>query len=325
MDGIIRVRHRRVISGLCKPALAGLIARFRRKYQAHSRLSSISFYAEAFRARILRKRQKTGHVSNREQGIMTDRGVAIVTGGASGIGLAIAKALLGDGWKILIADLAQGALEAARAQLEPIRANAVRCVVMDVANEPSVIAGLEGCEDGFGPVRGLVNSAGIGCDIPFFDTSVEQFRKVLDINLTGTFAVAREAGKLMRTHGGGAIVNIASISGQRGNLGRSAYGASKGGVITLTQVMACELAPQNIRVNAIAPGPVETPLVQALQTEAMRAEWLSEVPQRRYASPDEISGAAVFLLDDSKSSFVTGHILNVDGGFAAAGYLPVRA
>ena len=205
---------------------------------------------------------------------MTDRGVAIVTGGASGIGLAIAKALLGDGWKMMIADLAQGPLDAARAELEPMRANATKCVVMDVADEASVIAGLDGCEDGFGPVRGLVNSAGIGCDMPFFDTSVELFRKVLDINLTGTFMVAREAGKLMRAHGGGAIVNIASISGQRGNLGRSAYGASKGGVITLTQVMACELAPQNIRVNAIAPGPVETPLVQAMQTEAKRAAWL---------------------------------------------------
>jgi NAD(P)-dependent dehydrogenase (short-subunit alcohol dehydrogenase family) len=255
---------------------------------------------------------------------MIERGVAIVTGGASGIGLAIAKALLGDGWKILIADLAQGPLDAARAQLEPIRANATRCVVMDVASEASVIAGLKGCEDGFGPVRGLVNSAGIGCDIPFFDTSVEQFRKILDINLTGTFTVAREAGKLMRTHSGGAIVNIASISGQRGNLGRSAYGASKGGVITLTQVMACELAPENIRVNAIAPGPVETPLVRAMQSEANRAAWLREVPQRRYASPDEVAGAAVFLLDDSKASFITGHVLNVDGGFAAAGYLPAN-
>ena len=205
---------------------------------------------------------------------MTDRGVAIVTGGASGIGLAIAKALLGDGWKLIIADLAQGPLDAARAELERLGPDATKCVIMDVADEASVIAGLDGCEDGFGPVRGLVNSAGIGRDMPFFDTSVDVFRKVLDINLVGTFTVAREAGKLMRAHGGGAIVNIASISGQRGNLGRSAYGASKGGVITLTQVMACELAPENIRVNAIAPGPVETPLVQAMQTEADRAAWL---------------------------------------------------
>lgn len=255
---------------------------------------------------------------------MTDRGVAIVTGGASGIGLAIAKALLGDGWKLIIADLAQGPLDAARDALEPLRPNATKCVIMDVADEASVIAGLDGCEDGFGPVRGLVNSAGIARDVPFFDTSVEVFRKVLDVNLTGTFTVAREAGKRMRAHGGGAIVNIASISGQRGNLGRSAYGASKGGVITLTQVMACELAPRNIRVNAIAPGPVDTPLVQAMQSSADRAAWLREVPQRRYATPDEIAGAAVFLLDDNKAGFVTGHILNVDGGFGAAGYLPDR-
>ncbi|HYS88539.1 MAG TPA: SDR family oxidoreductase, partial [Bradyrhizobium sp.] len=152
---------------------------------------------------------------------MTDRGVAIVTGGASGIGLATARALLADGWKIMIADLTHAGLEAARAELEPLRANATKYVLMDVANEASVIAGLDGCEDGFGPVRGLVNSAGIARDVPFFDTSVELFRKVLDINLIGTFTVAREAGRLMRAHGGGAIVNIASISGQRGNLGRS--------------------------------------------------------------------------------------------------------
>jgi NAD(P)-dependent dehydrogenase (short-subunit alcohol dehydrogenase family) len=153
--------------------------------------------------------------------------------------------------------------------------------------------------------------------VPFFDTSVERFRKILHINSTGTFTVAREAGKLMRGHGGGAIVNIASISGQRGNLNRSAYG-----VITLTQVTACKLAPENIRV--IAPGPVETPLVQAMQSKANRAAWIREVPQHRYALPNEIAGAALFLLDDKKASFVTGHILNVDGAFAAAGYLPER-
>jgi NAD(P)-dependent dehydrogenase (short-subunit alcohol dehydrogenase family) len=253
---------------------------------------------------------------------MADRGVAIVTGGAYGIGLAIAKALLGEGWKLIIADLAQDPLDAARAELEPLAANATKCVIMDVADEASVIAALHDCEADFGPIRGLVNSAGIGRDVPFFDTSVELFRKILDVNLTGTFTVAREAGKLMLAHGGGAIVNIASVSGQRGNIGRSAYGASKGGVITLTQVMACELAPVGIRVNAIAPGPIETPLVKAMHDDVVRAGWLKTVPQRRYAAPHEIAGAAVFLLDDSKSSFVTGHILNVDGGFAAAGLLP---
>jgi NAD(P)-dependent dehydrogenase (short-subunit alcohol dehydrogenase family) len=253
---------------------------------------------------------------------VVNRGVVVVTGGASGIGLAVAKALLGEGWKLVIADLGPGPLDAARAALEPLRANATKYVIMDVADEASVIAALKGCEAGFGPVHGLVNSAGMARDVPFFDTSVELFRKTLDVNLTGTFAVAREAGKLMLAHGGGAIVNIASVSGQRGNIGRSAYGASKGGVITLTQVMACELAAHNIRVNAIAPGPIETPLVKAIHDDVVRAGWLRSVPQRRYGVPEEIAGAAVFLLDEQKSSFITGHVLNVDGGFSAAGLLP---
>ena len=253
---------------------------------------------------------------------MKDHGVAIVTGGASGIGLAIAKALVGEGWQVLIADLTRPALDAAQAQIDAIRPGVTRSVVMDVADEASVIAGIRDCEQGFGPVRGLVNSAGIGRDVPFFETSVALFREILDINLVGSFAVAREAGLLMRAHGGGAIVNIASVSGLRGNVGRAAYGASKGGVVTLTQVMACELAPLNIRVNAIAPGPFETPMVQSMHTDATRAAWLQTVPQRRYAEPEEIAGAAVFLLDNAKSGFVTGHILNVDGGFAAHGLLP---
>ena len=134
---------------------------------------------------------------------MKDHGVAIVTGGASGIGLAIAKALVGEGWKVLIADLTRPALDAAQAQIDAIRPGVTRSVVMDVADEASVIAGIRDCEAGFGPVRGLVNSAGIGRDVPFFETSVALFREILDINLVGSFAVAREAGLLMRAHGGG--------------------------------------------------------------------------------------------------------------------------
>ncbi|MCX7322577.1 MAG: SDR family NAD(P)-dependent oxidoreductase [Hyphomicrobiales bacterium] len=234
-----------------------------------------------------------------------NQGVAIITGGASGIGLAIAKGAVGEGWKVLLADLTQPALDAAKAQIDAIKPGVTRTVVMDVADEDMVIAGLKDCEAGFGPVRGLVNSAGIGRQVPFFETSVKLFREILDINLVGTFAVAKEAARMMKAHGGGAIVNVASVSGIRGNIERSAYGASKGGVI-----------------NAIAPGPFETPMVQEMHTAATREAWMQVVPQRRYAEPDEVAGAALFLLDGSKSSFVTGHILNVDGGFAAHGLLP---
>jgi NAD(P)-dependent dehydrogenase (short-subunit alcohol dehydrogenase family) len=121
---------------------------------------------------------------------------------------------------------------------------------------------------------------------------------------------------------GGAIVNIASVSGLRGNIGRTAYGASKGAVVTMTQVMAVELAPDNIRVNAIAPGPVETAMVRAMHTSEARQNWLTRVPQRRYGEPQEIARAAAFLLDEEQSSYVTGHVLAVDGGFLAGGLLP---
>lgn len=256
---------------------------------------------------------------------MTDtaeKGVCIITGGASGIGFAIARALLADGWKLLLADRDEKLLDAARADLERDFKNFVRPAVMDVTDEDAVIAAIGGCEAGFGPVRGLVNSAGIGRDVPFFETSAALFRQILDINVVGSFLVAREAAKLMKAQGGGAIVNIASVSGQRGLVGRSAYGASKGGVITLTKVMASELAADGIRVNAIAPGPIETPMVKAMHGPEIRARWLSGVPQRRYAEPHELGGAARFLLDGSMSSFVTGHVLNVDGGFVMAGLLP---
>jgi NAD(P)-dependent dehydrogenase (short-subunit alcohol dehydrogenase family) len=249
-----------------------------------------------------------------------EQGVAIVTGGGSGIGLAIAEQLARDGWRLLIADLSDTALEAARGALAA-SGDRARFVTMDVASESSVADVLRAGTDGFGPVRGLVNSAGIGRDVPFLETSAALFRQVLDVNLVGNFIVARETARLMAGHGG-AMVNIASVAGLRGSVGRSAYGASKAGVINLTQVMAVELASHRIRVNAIAPGPIETPLVAAMHPPAVRAGWIERVPQRRYAAPSEVAGAAAFLLDETRASFITGHVLTVDGGFAAGGLLP---
>jgi NAD(P)-dependent dehydrogenase (short-subunit alcohol dehydrogenase family) len=125
----------------------------------------------------------------------------------------------------------------------------------------------------------------------------------------------------MRERGAGSIVNIASVSGIRGNSGRVAYGSSKGALITMTKVMAVEWARFGIRVNALAPGPIETPLVRDVHTEQARADWHAAVPQRRYGTPDELTGAAIFLLDSRRSSFVTGQTLCVDGGFTAAGIM----
>lgn len=244
----------------------------------------------------------------------------IVTGGASGIGLAAVEALLVEGWRVVAADIDAQALEKARAQLAG-HGDRVRVEAADISDEAQVIDLVARTDRDFGPLWGVVNSAGIARDVPALETSVALFREILDVNLVGTFLVAREAAKAMTAHGGGAIVNIASVSGIRGNLGRSAYGASKGGVLVLTQILAVEFAPLNIRVNGVAPGPIETPMVKAMHTPQARAGWMKTVPMRRYAAPAEVSGAIAFLLDEAKSSFITGQTLNVDGGFTAGGLI----
>lgn len=251
---------------------------------------------------------------------MNQEQTVLVTGGASGIGLAVVEAILAEGWRAVVADLDQESLSRCRDTLGAPD-DRVRFEQMNVADEDAVVRAIAACEAEFGPLTGVVNSAGIGRDVPALDTSVDLFRKMLEVNLIGSFVVSREAARHMRTRGAGSIINIASVSGVKGNKGRVAYGASKGGVLTMTKVMAVELASLGIRVNAIAPGPIETPLVQEIHTPEVRAAWMTTVPQRRYGSPAEIAGAAIFLLDDRKSSYVTGQTICVDGGFTAAGII----
>jgi NAD(P)-dependent dehydrogenase (short-subunit alcohol dehydrogenase family) len=247
---------------------------------------------------------------------------AIVTGGASGIGLACAEALLSAGWKVGILDRDEKALERARERFRGERA--VRIGELDVTDEPAAIAAVNGMAQAFGRLDGVLNSAGIGADVPVLDTPVDLFRKILDINVTGTFIVGRAAARIMKEKGGGAIVNVGSIAGVRGSTGRVAYGASKGAVHNLTKVMAVDLARFNIRVNAIAPGPVETPLVKAVHTPQVRRAWIHHVPMRRYATPQEMAGTVLFLLDPAQSGYLTGEIIAVDGGFRGAGIMLIE-
>ncbi|MGI9026565.1 MAG: SDR family NAD(P)-dependent oxidoreductase [Burkholderiaceae bacterium] len=243
----------------------------------------------------------------------------IVTGGASGIGLATTRVLLDEGWKVAVCDRDESALcEAARA----LASANVSWHRVDITNEASVQAMVAQIVTRDGGIAGLVNSAGIGIARRFFDTSADDMRRMFEISVVGSFIVAKAAAIAMRDAGQrGAIVNLTSTAGQRGNLERSAYGSAKGAVIVLTQVMAVELASIGIRVNAVSPGPVATPLVDAMHTPEMRTRWTALTPQHRYAQPHEIATAIAFLLDDVKAGFITGHVLNVDGGLLGAGLM----
>lgn len=242
-------------------------------------------------------------------------GAVIITGGASGIGFESARVLRERGWSPYLLDLKREALDEACDKLGLAREAGFALNVADEAAMEAAFADITGRER----LAGVVNSAGIGADKPLTQTSVEDFRRILDVNVIGSFIAARAAARHWLARGEtGSIVNISSISGLIGNKGRSAYGASKGGVNTMTLVMANELGPSGIRVNAVAPGPIDTPLARAVHTDDVRRQWHERLPLRRYGQPDEIAKAVAFLLSDD-ASYVNGHILTADGGFSTAG------
>ena len=228
-----------------------------------------------------------------------DGRVAIVTGGASWIGAAVTTRLRAEGATVAVLDIASTAEYR-----------------HDVSNAESCTSAVAAVMAAHGRIDCLVNCAGIAADVPFLDMPVDAFDRIIAVNLRGTFLIGQACARAMQP--GSAIVNIASVSGMRGNVGRAAYGASKGGVVTLSQVMAVELAPRGIRVNVISPGPVDTPLVAAVHGPEVRANWTSAVPMARYGTPDEIAAAAAFLCSGD-AAYVTGHVLAVDGGFLAGG------
>jgi NAD(P)-dependent dehydrogenase (short-subunit alcohol dehydrogenase family) len=246
--------------------------------------------------------------------------VLLITGGASGIGAALFEAAIADGRIVVGFDINDEAIAAQQKRFATAGARAnFTCV--DIVDEAAVTRAVHEVEDDIGPITGLVNSAGIGREAPFLETSASMFRAILEVNLIGSFIVARQVAAAMVARSAGSIINIASVSGLVGNVGRAAYGASKGGIITLTKVMAVELARYGVRVNAIAPGPVETPMVRGMHSPETRQSWIATVPQGRYADPREIAGAVRFLLDERGSGFITGQTLAIDGGFSVAGIM----
>jgi NAD(P)-dependent dehydrogenase (short-subunit alcohol dehydrogenase family) len=242
--------------------------------------------------------------------------VALVTGAARGIGLATAKRFLADGWQVALLDIQGDLLRDAVAGLgSPDRTLALECDVSDAGRVDAALAAVAGR---FGRLDALVNNAGIAVFGPALETSETDWNRVLAVNLTGPFLCTKAAVPLMREHGGGAVVNITSISSLRASTLRVAYGTSKAGLAHLTKQFAVELALLGIRVNAVAPGPVDTAMAKAVHTAEIRADYHDAIPQNRYGLEEELAEAIFFLCSD-RASYITGQMLSVDGGFEAAG------
>jgi NAD(P)-dependent dehydrogenase (short-subunit alcohol dehydrogenase family) len=241
--------------------------------------------------------------------------VALVTGAARGIGLAVAKKFLAEGWRVALLDIEGELLRGARAALDD--ADDTLALQCDVSDAGLVAAAISAVSIRFGRLDALVNNAGVAMFAPLLQTSDEDWNRVLAVNLTGPFLCTKAAVPLMREHGG-AIVNITSISAVRASTLRSAYGTSKAGLAHLTKQLAVELASLGIRVNAVAPGPVETAMARQVHTPEIRADYHDAIPLNRYGLEEELA-EAVFFLCSERASYITGQVLAVDGGFDAAG------
>jgi NAD(P)-dependent dehydrogenase (short-subunit alcohol dehydrogenase family) len=247
---------------------------------------------------------------------MSDSKAALVTGAARGIGLATAKRFLAEGWRVALLDIDAATLKTAVASLANLDATlALDC---DVSDARHVAASMERIAQRFGRLDALVNNAGVAVFAPVMETSDDDWSRVLAVNLTAPFLCTKAAVPLMREHGGGAIVNVTSISAVRASTLRSAYGTSKAGLAHLTKQLAVELASSGIRVNAVAPGPVDTAMAKAVHTPDIRADYHDAIPLNRYGLEEELA-EAIFFLSSDRASYITGQVLAVDGGFDAAG------
>ncbi len=245
--------------------------------------------------------------------------VAVVTGAARGIGLAIAHWFLDHGHRVVLLDIDQATLTNTAQSMADAGFGARSLTLhTDVSSPEQVQRAFERAMAQFGRVDALVNNAGVAVFKPILQTSFAEWRHVMNTNLDGAFLCTQAAAPLMLQNGGGAVVNIASISGLRASTMRVAYGTSKGALIHLTKQQACELGNAGVRVNAVAPGPVETEMAKQVHDDTIRSDYFDAIPLKRYGTVQEIAAAVGFLCS-KEASYINGQVLAVDGGFDASG------